>query len=167
MNLAVGFNPRLRAKYFPRRVATIEPTQPDRAIPQRRYVEMGSRGVSGIARLRVAGRVRGVHGETGTGGSRMNRTTTTQPLTVSTGTKQSGEIYERWPWVEVAVRTPRMLTALETGIKGGKWFSLNAGQTGLKALSKLVYPLSDSANWHTIRASLSSRHYSFRSQEVF
>src|SRR5262245_13542009 len=27
MNLAVGFNPRLRVKYFPRRVATIEPTR--------------------------------------------------------------------------------------------------------------------------------------------
>ncbi len=27
MNLAVGFNPRLQAKYFPRRVAAIEPTE--------------------------------------------------------------------------------------------------------------------------------------------
>ncbi len=27
MNLAVGFNPRLQAKYLPRRVATVEPTE--------------------------------------------------------------------------------------------------------------------------------------------
>ncbi len=26
MNLAVGFNPRVRAKFSPRRVATVEPT---------------------------------------------------------------------------------------------------------------------------------------------
>ena len=42
----------------------------------------------------------------------------------SEGAKQIGEIYDRWPWVEATVWTPRMLTALETGIKGGKWFSL-------------------------------------------
>jgi RNA-directed DNA polymerase len=30
----------------------------------------------------------------------------------------------RWPWVEPAVWTARMLTALEEGVKGGKWFSL-------------------------------------------
>ncbi len=30
----------------------------------------------------------------------------------------------RWSWVEPAVWTTRMLTALEKGIKGGKWFSL-------------------------------------------
>lgn len=58
------------------------------------------------------------------GGFVMNRTTTTQPLTVPERTKQDGDIYDRWPWVEVVVWTPRMLTALETGIKGGKWFSL-------------------------------------------
>jgi RNA-directed DNA polymerase len=30
----------------------------------------------------------------------------------------------RWPWAEPAVWTPRMLTALEQGVKGGKWYSL-------------------------------------------
>lgn len=58
------------------------------------------------------------------GGFVMNRTTTTQPLEVPAGAKQNGDIYDRWSWVEVAVWTPRMLTALETGVKGGKWFSL-------------------------------------------
>ncbi len=31
---------------------------------------------------------------------------------------------ERWSWVEPAIWTARMITALETGVKGGRWFSL-------------------------------------------
>jgi RNA-directed DNA polymerase len=38
--------------------------------------------------------------------------------------KQAGEIRARWAWVEPRVWTERMLTALEVGVKGGKWFSL-------------------------------------------
>lgn len=38
--------------------------------------------------------------------------------------KQAGEIRARWGWVEPQVWTDRMLTALEQGVKGGKWFSL-------------------------------------------
>ncbi|MEJ2111845.1 MAG: hypothetical protein P8Z37_18440, partial [Acidobacteriota bacterium] len=37
---------------------------------------------------------------------------------------QAGEIRDRWDWVEPSVWTERMLTALEKGVKGGKWFSL-------------------------------------------
>lgn len=47
--------------------------------------------------------------------------------TVFERTKQAREASsnpERWKWVETAVWTPRMLTALEKGVKGGKWFSL-------------------------------------------
>lgn len=52
------------------------------------------------------------------------------------GTKQAPETREetgkpamatgldRWTWVEPAVWTPRMLDALNKGVKGGKWFSL-------------------------------------------
>jgi RNA-directed DNA polymerase len=39
-------------------------------------------------------------------------------------TKQGTEIHMRWQWVEASVWTERMLTALENGVKGGKWFSL-------------------------------------------
>ncbi len=39
-------------------------------------------------------------------------------------TKQAGEAAGRWTWVERAVWTDRMLEALETGVKGGMWFSL-------------------------------------------
>jgi RNA-directed DNA polymerase len=38
--------------------------------------------------------------------------------------KQAGEVRARWGWVEPRVWTERMLTALEVGVKGGKWFSL-------------------------------------------
>ena len=47
-----------------------------------------------------------------------------KPALVSDGTKQAGEIRDRWSWVEPDVWTERMLTALEEGVKGGKWFSL-------------------------------------------
>ena len=38
--------------------------------------------------------------------------------------KQAGEVCARWAWAEPCVWTERMLTALEDGVKGGKWFSL-------------------------------------------
>ena len=41
--------------------------------------------------------------------------------------KQAEEIRGRWPWVERSVWSERMLQALENGVKGGKWLSLNAG----------------------------------------
>jgi len=36
----------------------------------------------------------------------------------------SEDVRARWAWAEASVWTPRMLTALETGVKGGKWHSL-------------------------------------------
>lgn len=39
-------------------------------------------------------------------------------------TKQETDIHDRWSWVEASVWTKPMLTALENGVKGGKWFSL-------------------------------------------
>lgn len=35
-----------------------------------------------------------------------------------------GEENTRWSWTEASVWTDRMLTALENGVQGGKWFSL-------------------------------------------
>ena len=52
------------------------------------------------------------------------------PATVSAATQQAGEaqpavgVRARWDWVEPEVWTERMLTALEQGVKGGKWFRL-------------------------------------------
>lgn len=49
-----------------------------------------------------------------------------QPVSVprGAGAKQAGEVRSRWAWTEPAVWTPRMLMALERGVKGGVWFSL-------------------------------------------
>jgi RNA-directed DNA polymerase len=47
-----------------------------------------------------------------------------QPVAVSETAKRTGEILLRWSWVEARIWTERMLTALEQGVKGGKWFSL-------------------------------------------
>lgn len=73
----------------------------------------------------------------------MTKPTPTQPLPVSAGTKQDGEIYDRWSWVEAAVWTPRMLAALETGLKGGQWFSL---------IDKVYAPANLHAAWTRVRA---------------
>jgi RNA-directed DNA polymerase len=54
----------------------------------------------------------------------MTKTTEIQPVTVPETAKRAGEIWSRWHWVEPTIWTERMLTALEQGVKGGKWFSL-------------------------------------------
>ena len=38
--------------------------------------------------------------------------------------RQVGDVRSRWAWTEATVWTTRMLAALETGVKGGKWYSL-------------------------------------------
>jgi len=53
-----------------------------------------------------------------------DRTTEEKPAGVPGTATQAGEIRARWDWVEPSVWTERMLTALEKGVKGGKWFSL-------------------------------------------
>jgi RNA-directed DNA polymerase len=46
-------------------------------------------------------------------------------VTPEKGPKQDKEaLRARWRWVEHSVWTDSMLRALETGIKGGKWFAL-------------------------------------------
>lgn len=39
-------------------------------------------------------------------------------------TRPDGEVRARWAWTEQSVWTDRMLTALELGVKGGRWHSL-------------------------------------------
>lgn len=53
-----------------------------------------------------------------------DQTTEPQPAAVPATAKQAGEIRARWAWVEPAVGTEGMVTALEQGVKGDKWFSL-------------------------------------------
>jgi RNA-directed DNA polymerase len=47
-----------------------------------------------------------------------------KPAGVSETATQAGEIRSRWDWAEPSVWTERMLTALEEGVKGNKWYSL-------------------------------------------
>jgi RNA-directed DNA polymerase len=63
----------------------------------------------------------------------MSRSKKFIPATVPFAAKQAGEIQaqfpfgeenSRWAWAESSIWTDRMLTALEQGVKGGKWFSL-------------------------------------------
>lgn len=55
--------------------------------------------------------------------------------------KQVGEVRARWAWAEPCVWTERMLTALEAGVKGGKWFSLidkvSAPRTLIRAFTRV------------------------------
>jgi RNA-directed DNA polymerase len=53
----------------------------------------------------------------------MTQPTEDKPATVPMA-QQAGEIRSRWRWVEPSVWTVRMLTALEQGVEGGKWFRL-------------------------------------------
>ncbi len=49
-----------------------------------------------------------------------------EPAAMPTRLDTSGEIRARWAWVEAEVWTEPMLTALEHGVQGGKWFSLHS-----------------------------------------
>jgi len=54
----------------------------------------------------------------------MTKSTEEQPEAVPARAIRAGEILLRWGWVEPRIWTAQMLTALEQGVKGGKWFSL-------------------------------------------
>src|SRR4030042_1506190 len=53
----------------------------------------------------------------------MTRTTEKQSAAVPQA-QQAEEILSRWRWVKPCAWTVRMLTALEQGVEGGKWFRL-------------------------------------------
>lgn len=56
-----------------------------------------------------------------------DRRTEDKPATVPRDLRRArpdGDIRDRWSWVEPEVWTDRMLTALEQGVRGGKWHSL-------------------------------------------
>ena len=57
--------------------------------------------------------------------------------------KPGGQTQTRWGWVERAVWNERMLEALETGVRGGKWHSLYDKVYGLKNLK---------AAWQRVKA---------------
>lgn len=54
----------------------------------------------------------------------MKNTTRQGNLPAVPRAKRGREVRARWAWTEEAVWTERMLAALETGVRGGKWHSL-------------------------------------------
>ena len=65
-----------------------------------------------------------------------------QPRTVRE-LERGGQIRARWSWVEPSVWTERMLEALETGVRGGKWHSL---------IDKVIREESLQAAWKQVEA---------------
>ena len=57
-------------------------------------------------------------------GCEMNGSSEVLSAIVPQTATQAEEVRSQWKWTEPAVWTDRMLTALETGVKGGAWFSL-------------------------------------------
>ena len=111
----------------------------------------------------------------------MDRTSEEQLAAVSEKTKQAREAEDRrarWSWVEAAVWTDRMLAALETGVKGGQWFSLmdkiysrsnllqafaqvkaNGGAAGVDHVTVEMYANSWSGMWKSWRLRLRENSY--------
>ena len=94
------------------------------------------------------------------------------------GATPAGEIRARWAWVEAEVWTERMLTALEEGVLGGKWYSLmdkvyalptlrkafarvkaNAGAAGVDHVTVKEFEQHLEANLEKLSRSLKDRSY--------
>lgn len=65
-----------------------------------------------------------------------------KPPGVPERAKQGGDAAVARPWVEPAAWTERMLAALESGVKGGRWFSL---------MDKVYAPKNLAAAWKRVR----------------
>jgi RNA-directed DNA polymerase len=81
-----------------------------------------------------------------------------RPTTVPARAKQAGDIPTRWAWVEPTVWTTRMLAALETGVKGGRWFSL---------MDKVYAPANLAAAWKRVRSNRGAAGVDRQSVERF
>jgi RNA-directed DNA polymerase len=83
-----------------------------------------------------------------------------KPTIVAETPKQVGEtqVRERWKWVEPLVWTERMLTALEEGVKGGKWFSL---------MDKIYSGRNLKAAWEKVKANKGTAGIDRQSIEAF
>ena len=83
-------------------------------------------GGAGVRAPIVAMKCRNWHGAKGAqeSGCVKDRQMDSQPTRVPQEAKQAGEVRSRWLWAAPSVWTDCMLTALEKGVKGNKWFSL-------------------------------------------
>jgi RNA-directed DNA polymerase len=68
------------------------------------------------------------------GGWELAKSKEVQPASVFEETMQVGSVRGRWPFAEPAIWTDPMLTTLERGVKGGKWYSLGDKAFSLRSL---------------------------------
>ena len=67
--------------------------------------------------------------------------------------RQASAVRARWAWAEPSVWTERMLTALEQGVKGGKWFSLiDTPTSGPSARSTVGFACACAASYADVRS---------------
>ena len=83
-----------------------------------------------------------------------------RPAAVAEMSKQAGDahVWKKWKWVEPSIWTDRMLTALEEGVKGGKWFAL---------MDKVYSGRNLEAAWAKVRANKGAAGVDHQSIEAF
>ena len=108
----------------------------------------------------------------------MAATQTTQSTTVPEGASPVGAVRARWAWTAPEVWTERMLTTLETGVRGGRWYTLmdkvytlptlraafarvkaNRGAAGVDHVTVAMYEARLDANLAALSASLQDGTY--------
>ena len=108
---------------------------------------------------------------------------TFQPTTVPDGATRVGAVRARWAWTAPEVWTERMLTALETGVRGRRWYTLmdkvcalptlraafarvkaNRGAAGVDHVTVAMYEARLDANLTGLSASL--RDGTYRPQPI-
>lgn len=81
-----------------------------------------------------------------------------EPPRVPSRLEQGGQTQGRWAWVEPAVWNERMLKALETGVRGGKWHNL---------IDQVYRPANIQAAWQRVKANQGSGGIDQMSIEAF
>ena len=108
----------------------------------------------------------------------MAATQTTQSTTVPEGASPVGAVRARWAWTAPEVWTERMLTTLEPGVRGGRWYTLmdkvytlptlraafarvkaNRGAAGVDHVTVAMYEARLDANLAALSASLQDGTY--------
>lgn len=106
-----------------------------------------------------------------------------QPTVVPDGANPAGAVRTRWAWAAPEVWTERMLTALEQGVRGGRWYTLmdkvyalptlraaftrvkaNRGVAGVDQVTVAMYEARLEANLTALSQSL--RDETFRPQAI-
>lgn len=107
-----------------------------------------------------------------------NASQPSQPTVVPDGANPAGAVRTRWAWAAPEVWTERMLTALEQGVRGGRWYTLmdkvyalptlraaftrvkaNRGAAGVDQVTVAMYEVRLEANLTALSQSLRDETY--------